>query len=343
MPSLTLTAPSIPASGRLPVLDELKGLAIILVILYHAGGALTWNNYLHGDLGVDIFVILSGLGLALSPNYTTAGDFLRRRLLRIFPTYWITLAAIVAINTWLLSTPPLLIDLLLHIPGIHGFFGDVHFFTISDSFWFITMIVYLYLAFIFVRRWLDQPDKLLFAGAILSIVPTMIWFFKGQSGSFGHFGLRIPGFFFGLLIGSLLRNGSLTIKLNLFAGIGLFLVTCVPFTQGVVYHTCVMGLALALLYTTVIHPRLHTPTANPRLARSLKFLGDHSLEIFLIHQPLIRNYNYVVHQRWLNEPTPSSWSVTAGMIVGLAVTIYLSWELRRLTNRIFAKKPASSS
>ena len=51
-----------PVTGRLAVLDELKGLAIILVILYHAGGVLVWSNDFHGDVGVDIFVILSGIG-----------------------------------------------------------------------------------------------------------------------------------------------------------------------------------------------------------------------------------------------------------------------------------------
>ena len=73
------------------MLDELKGVAILLVVLYHAGGVLVWNNYLHGDLGVDIFVILSGLGLAMSSRYGGAREFLTRRLWRIMPAYWIAL------------------------------------------------------------------------------------------------------------------------------------------------------------------------------------------------------------------------------------------------------------
>ena len=36
-----------PYSGRLQILDELKGLAIILIVLYHAGGVLDWTNTLH--------------------------------------------------------------------------------------------------------------------------------------------------------------------------------------------------------------------------------------------------------------------------------------------------------
>lgn len=76
-----------PVSGRLPVLDELKGLALTLVVLYHAGGALVWNNYLHGDLGVDMFVILSGLGLSLGARAEGAATFFTRRLSRLIRDY----------------------------------------------------------------------------------------------------------------------------------------------------------------------------------------------------------------------------------------------------------------
>ena len=92
MPELKIELPS-SIHGRLPVLDELKGLAILLVVLYHAGGVLVWQNLLHGDLGVDIFVILSGIGLTLSARTATEPTvtFMRRRLVRIMPAYWIAL------------------------------------------------------------------------------------------------------------------------------------------------------------------------------------------------------------------------------------------------------------
>ena len=89
--TLTLQLPA-PAQKRLPVLDELKGLAIILIVLYHAGGVLVWQNLLHGDVGVDMFVIISGIGLTLGGSYTNAQSFLLRRFSRILPAYWVALA-----------------------------------------------------------------------------------------------------------------------------------------------------------------------------------------------------------------------------------------------------------
>ena len=55
------------------------------MVIYHAGGVLVWQNLLHGDLGVDIFVILSGVGLALSQRSEPPVAFMRRRLIRIMP------------------------------------------------------------------------------------------------------------------------------------------------------------------------------------------------------------------------------------------------------------------
>jgi len=82
MAGLRLELPA-PVAGRIPALDELRGVAILLVILYHVGGVLGMDNALHGEVGVDMFVILSGAGLALSQSQGGAGQFLLRRFRRI--------------------------------------------------------------------------------------------------------------------------------------------------------------------------------------------------------------------------------------------------------------------
>src|ERR1017187_9946904 len=71
MTALELKVPK-AARGRIDAIDELKGVAILLIILYHAGGVLVWQNTLHGDIGVDLFVVISGVGLALRSRVATA-------------------------------------------------------------------------------------------------------------------------------------------------------------------------------------------------------------------------------------------------------------------------------
>ncbi len=334
-PTLTLQAP-IPAGGRLPVLDELKGIAIILVVLYHAGGVLTWSNHLHGDLGVDIFVILSGIGLTLGSGWPGAGSFFRRRLVRIMPAYWIALTVFLVANTHFLQLNFTPANIVLHYLGIHGWFGDVYAMSINDSFWFITLILTLYLLYAILHPLQDRPDRLLLAGAAVSVAAAFAWFFTGQAGSFGHIGLRIPGFFIGLLIGQMLRTGAAKLPLGPALLGAVLLLTYVPYTQGIVFHTGVVALGLMGVYAFGLQPRLSG--ASGGVVRSvLAFFGNHSLEIFLLHQPLIRDYNVYLHGRWLNEPLPSRPSLMLGMLVGFAVTVLLSYELRRLLLRILPK------
>jgi peptidoglycan/LPS O-acetylase OafA/YrhL len=96
------------SSRRIPQLDGLRGVAIAMVLVYHlAGGvagiqpqfpALIAFPINFGWSGVDLFFVLSGFligGILLdarqSPNYFRV--FYRRRVCRIFPMYFASLAA----------------------------------------------------------------------------------------------------------------------------------------------------------------------------------------------------------------------------------------------------------
>ena len=109
------TAPAAPE--RVPALDGLRGVAILLVLVLHAAlpgvavDNLVHPPQLHGYLwvallgwcGVDVFFVLSGFlitGILVrakgSPHYFR--DFYARRALRIFPLYY-------AVLLWLLYGP----------------------------------------------------------------------------------------------------------------------------------------------------------------------------------------------------------------------------------------------
>ena len=91
--------------GRLAQLDALRGAAILMVMLYHAGerssSGLSPLDVLAGWgwAGVDLFFVLSGflitgglLDTIGSPSYYR--DFYVRRALRIWPLYYAVLAAV---------------------------------------------------------------------------------------------------------------------------------------------------------------------------------------------------------------------------------------------------------
>jgi peptidoglycan/LPS O-acetylase OafA/YrhL len=93
--------------GKIPALDGVRGLAVLLVLLSHFLLKEFWaNEKLYvlaqaGWLGVDLFFVLSGFlitGILVesrdSPNYWSS--FYKRRVLRIFPLYYF-----VVVVTWL--------------------------------------------------------------------------------------------------------------------------------------------------------------------------------------------------------------------------------------------------
>lgn len=331
MPALELRTPR-AAAGRLAVLDELKGVAIILILLYHAGGVLVWNNYLHGDVGVDIFLLLSGLGLALGARTESAGAFFRRRVVRLMPAYWVVLAVYVLANTHFLQHHYSPLNLAAHALGVHALFGDAIGLGINDSFWFVTTILFLYGAFWLLHPLLDRLDRAVFWMGLISAAVAFAFFFTGQSGLMGHVGFRVPAFFTGMIAGHLLKNGRIELPLNAWSGVGLACFAYVPYTRGITFYSTFVALGLMALYAHALRPRL---AANNPAVRGLDFFGRHSLEIFLIHQPLMREYNYYLHGRWLNEPSPSAASLAAGMALAIGVTVLASIELHRLQRVVF--------
>ena len=97
-------SPRPPKLGHVVQLDGLRGLAIVLVMLFHMNMvppvgrlALSWAAFCRsGNLGVDVFFVLSGFlitGILLDavhrPHYFR--NFYARRVLRIFPLYYAVL------------------------------------------------------------------------------------------------------------------------------------------------------------------------------------------------------------------------------------------------------------
>lgn len=90
---------------NLNLVQVLRGVASLLVVFYHASinsndvlnKEFLFNAFMSGYSGVDIFFVLSGFIITYTglKNYTQPGKmrlFVRRRLVRIYPTYWIIIS-----------------------------------------------------------------------------------------------------------------------------------------------------------------------------------------------------------------------------------------------------------
>jgi peptidoglycan/LPS O-acetylase OafA/YrhL len=99
---------SSPRGGRLEFLDALRGVAVALVLVQHVGelafpgfGAFTHSWLLLGQMGVVVFFLCSGFIIPASLERGRDGEgrlrrlaaFWKSRFFRLFPLYWLSLAA----------------------------------------------------------------------------------------------------------------------------------------------------------------------------------------------------------------------------------------------------------
>lgn len=342
MTALSWTHPTpVPRTARLPAIDELKGLALILVVFYHATGILGWPNWLQGQLGVDIFLILSGVTLALGPSATEPlGTFFRRRFLRIFPAYWLALALFLALDYFLRGLVHPAPRVWLHVTGLHAFSREFDLWGINDSLWFIALIVPLYATFAFARRWLHRPADILGLGCLLTALVCATYLATGNSGALIHLGVRLPSFFVGLVLGHALAAPQINLRPTPLLAVGGLTLAYVTLNHGLNFFGLGAALAVSAAYLAL---RAALPaTIVSGALRPFARLGLYSYEIYLFHQPLIREYALYTWQHALGVAHPTPRQLLIGVGLGLVVTLLLAVAVHHAVNFLFPRRPRTA-
>lgn len=147
---------------RFPPLDGLRGIAALAVALYHFQQRIPFLDaklpralslaLQHGNLGVQVFFVLSGFAVARSLSATTMsagafGRFLLRRTIRLDPPYVFTVLLVCALA---LSNParwpvrPSLALVAAHVLYLQGLLGMPH---LQGVFWTLCIEIQLYATF----------------------------------------------------------------------------------------------------------------------------------------------------------------------------------------------------
>jgi len=200
----TTSPPSAPSSagppfalrGHLPVLDGVRGLAVLMVLVFHFVGQMLPTNGIeraivgvtkYGLLGVDLFFVLSGFlitGILYDahhkPHYFR--NFYVRRLLRIFPLYYGVLALVffVAPLIPLLRGPTL--DYLLDrqawawLYGVNVYLAthDEWSFSYLNHFWSLSVEEHFYLFWPLVVFLLARRPRALIAVSLATSLCAML-------------------------------------------------------------------------------------------------------------------------------------------------------------------------
>jgi peptidoglycan/LPS O-acetylase OafA/YrhL len=336
-------APRVVPGQRIDAVDELKGLAIALVIFYHSGGVMGYPTRVHGEIGVDIFLILSGFTLAMNSVTMPLRQFFQRRFLRIYPSYWLALVASLLIQRKLFGTHRSWEDIWQHFVGIHGYSKLAYFTDISDPFWFISMIVAAYLVFACIRKRLDDLSLVVAVAGVLTLFATVAYKENGHVGGLISLAVRIPDFFVGVIAGRLLCAGTAELRFNLLLGLGLLCFYFQAFYCDTQDTYALPALGIIGTWLGLRHFLVKAYHGRVFLA-AFALLGLISYEVYLFHQPLIRDYSAYVFNHVFDDPAPTKAELLHGIFAGIAVTLLISVAVHVVSESIWSRfKPRGAS
>ena len=311
---------------------ELMGAAMLFIILFHVALP-RWDAFYGlrrmGNIGVDIFLFLSGVGLWFSwVKRPDVRRFFRRRYLRIYPAW-------------------LIIACLYYIPRFHGgsvmawidLVGDIAInwdFWIRDelTFWYIpaTMMLYLlappYMELIRrhpVYRWLP---------VVMVMWCILVEWVTPIHHAVGHleiFWSRVPIFFIGINMGEMVRTRQ---KVD---GTGVWMILLI----------FVMGLASSIFLEQVRHGQF------PLFIERMLYIPLTVTAILLLNRVFRRTpagFNrafrlvvalslecYLVHIHFVLDYIPKGWTYWPTFVVCLAVTLPLAWLLAKVAGWLSAR------
>jgi len=279
------------------LIQVLRAVAALMVVVHHSTIMLHDRNHLeigywlNGGAGVDIFFVISGFVMTVSSaplRHTAhpARTFLKRRLERIVPMYWIMTAVKVLL---LVAAPAMAVNALGSVWHVIASFlflpspnPDPMYDPVLVVGWTLNYEMLFYLLFAVVLAARGSLVKWLLPGlAILGLLhfvapatlPGMVrWYLNPMVLEFG----------FGILLAMGLKHvKKIPPALALVVAMGCLTILCVWWQPNYSAWRCLLwGIPAAAL---VMSGLALEPTLGPRSPRWMLELGDASYSIYLVH------------------------------------------------------------
>jgi peptidoglycan/LPS O-acetylase OafA/YrhL len=326
--------------------NELKGLAILLVIFGHIGYFLVSGNLFLfpisniSGVGVDLFLFLSGYGLVVSAlkKPRTIGKFYNDRLLKLLVPFWLVLILLFLADFFILNKT---YSLIYMASSFLGFFPTANLYADIDSpLWYFTLILFYYLIFplVFIKKrpWVSA--------IIIYAVSALIIFNVGFIGGVRYFyDVHSWAFPIGMvigwgLVGSRISQRSISATADkdsagepkALKNIGHYaliaiLVSVIAYTS---YHSGVGKGANIEQFVSLITVSAFVVLflAKRMEIRLFSLFGLYSYEIYLLHWPILYRYDifFRFFPGWLS------------MVLYLALFIGLGWALKTFSGKILS-------
>jgi exopolysaccharide production protein ExoZ len=136
-------------------IQQLRGLAAMLVVFHHANAATTWlfapfSSLKFGVAGVDIFFVISGFIMYVAARRERAGEFLVKRIIRVVPLYWLATITLVLMRLAHVGEPDLtattIAKSLLFVPYRYDL-TSWHVYPVLVPGWSLNIEMFFYLVF----------------------------------------------------------------------------------------------------------------------------------------------------------------------------------------------------
>jgi peptidoglycan/LPS O-acetylase OafA/YrhL len=352
------TAPGRQASGkasagRIRSIDGLRGVAAMLVVMYHLHLAVsrTATDWLwfpidwiarHGAMGVDIFFVISGFVIAMSvskgaPTLGYFGRFILRRSVRLDPPYWSAiLLEVILLHLTLryfheyrvvLPTKPQLLSHLFYLQGLLGYDNIV---VIFWTLCYEVQFYAFYVGLIVLREHLPVPLQAprwtaVFAGGLF-VLSLYVRFIDSGIAPYGLFIDRWYQFF----IGTLTYFACETSRLKpLFLAWGALAAVLVSASVSPMQFLPVVVSAGLVLIARQPH------WGRVLSSRPLQFLGAISYSLYLYHSSIGWRFVSLVQKLF-----PGTWSPSMAVgvyVVSIAVSVLFSALMWRFIERPFLR------
>lgn len=286
-------------------IQVLRGISVLLVVLYHLG----FSSIKSGYLGVDVFFVISGFLMAILYKNSDVKGFYLRRAKRLLPAYYATVF-FTLLFTYLMTTPNETVQVNSQVRYAVPFLSNIGFWLqdsyfsnsnfnpllhlwslgVEIQFYVVVPLLYWFFTKFKINYWIITVSSLVLCFAMVSISPKTSFFLVP---------FRLWEFLIGYGVAYFLTNqGNVKYSKYSWVGfLGLIIVFIIPlFAVDGAAKSPINGhpglYALFVTLATAIVLAFGIPSFFERsyVSRVLERLGKYSYSIYLAHFPVIVIY-----------------------------------------------------
>jgi len=371
MPDIQNALPFLGERKHQPELDGIRGIAILLVLGSHAAGVLEvlpdtklgnllTNLLVPGWGGVDLFFVLSGYlitGILLRAKTSTHyfQSFYARRVLRIFPIYYLALIGTLVAECFFPGIRPLVpqhgverLSYFIYLQNIPVFWQAMRMMSgVWGGYWSLAVEEQFYTVWPLLVRLLSSRAMLIIcvAGFLLGLPVRLIlmqWYFGVQVGAIQFTLCRADGLFLGAAIALYMhiwkRNVPMRwIQIAGACGVAILLYVLVKYPDELASdgHLYTIGItAFALLSGVLVAWSQHHPEWLQRVLswRVLRQAGKYSYGMYVYHLFLFLGINAMLGHYFPATDGALNVLPALGVMTGAVVA---SWLIAKVSFDLF--------